>query len=74
MSDWNDVNYTYPVITGKGRLKFRKGLKAALREHGVPDPREQLGNAIKLLSEPGSKARVKWAGDEKWTRYGDAAE
>lgn len=67
----NEDTQIYPVVTDNG-LKFVKGKKAVLRKYGIPDP-EDLGKVMKLLNEKGSKARVKWAGTEKWIQYGDKA-
>ena len=68
----NEDRIPYPVVSDKG-LRFVRGKMAVLRTHGVPDIKKDLGKAIKLLSEPGSKARVKWEGDTEWTTYGDPA-
>jgi hypothetical protein len=70
--EMDETKIVYPVVTEKG-LKFCKGKRAALKASGVPDIRKDLGKALVLLSEPGSKARVKWAGDKEWTQYGDLA-
>ena len=64
-SDMNDgKKYPFPTNTG---LRFLTR-EAHFRAHGIPDP-EDLGKVVKLLSAPGSKARVKWAGDKEWTDY-----
>ena len=68
MKEFEDGNYTYPVVTNMG-LKKCRGKIAALKMHGVPNIKTEFGKAIKLLSEPGSKARVKWTGDKEWTSY-----
>lgn len=67
---WNEADYKYPIVRKDGSIG-RGNKKAQLRSHGIPDITKDLGKALKVLNEPGSKARVKWEGDKEWTQFGD---